>query len=59
MRVCAVKGTSVASPSLAFTEVEPLLGEDDDRAAFRGLVGEARQLRRLGELELSKRPRPG
>ena len=37
---------------VVLAQAELLLGEDDDRAALRGLVGEGGELRRLGELAL-------
>ena len=50
MRVCAVNGTSSRRASVALAEAEPLLREHDDRAALGRLVGEARELRRVGQL---------
>ena len=54
IRVSAVNGTKVAcgSAQLALADAVPLLGEDHDRAALGGLVGERRELRDLGELLL-------
>ena len=54
MRVWAENGTKVASrlPRVALAQVEALLGEHDDAAAFRRLVGERRELRGIGELLL-------
>ena len=52
IRVSAVNGTSVPSPSVALAEAVALLREHDDRAALGRLVGEARELRGVGELVL-------
>ena len=52
MRVCAVNGMSVRARELALAQVEALLGEDHDRAPLRRLVGQAGELRRVGELPL-------
>ena len=41
IRVWAEKGTSVGALEVALAQPEPLLGEDDDRASLRRLVGEA------------------
>ena len=43
---------SVHRRHLAAADAVLLLGEDDDRAAFRRFVGERRELRRIGELAL-------
>ena len=47
-----MNGTSVAPCELAAAEPVALLRQDDDRAALGRLVGEARELRRIGELGL-------
>ena len=52
MRVEAENGTNCVLAELPLAEAEALLGEDDDRAALGRLVGERRELRDLGELEL-------
>ena len=51
IRVCAENGTKRASSGAISRPRKPvfLLGEDDDRAAFRGLVGQRGDLRRIGE----------
>ena len=51
MRVCAVNGTSVA-PTSSRSQAVALLGQHDDRAAFGRLVGQARELRGVGQLLL-------
>ena len=50
IRVWAENGTSVAPCEVALAEPELLLREHDDRASFRRLVREARELRGVGEL---------
>ena len=54
MRVCAVKGTKVALQlrHVAAADAVFLLGQHDDRAAFRRLVGERGELRRIGQFLL-------
>ena len=54
MRVSAENGMKRArgGREVAVAEVEPLLGEDDDRAALGRLVGQRRELRGLGQLAL-------
>ncbi len=51
MRVCAVNGTNSAAwaAKLAAADVVLLLGQHDDRSAFRRFVGERRQLRGVGQ----------
>ena len=44
---------------LAAAQVVPFLREHDDRAPLRRLVREARELGRVGELELGRRPGRG
>ena len=55
MRVCAENGTKVAprARDVALAQAELLLGEHDDAAAFRRLVGKRGELRRVGELALA------
>ena len=54
MRVCAENGTK--SPAvcmdIALAQVELLLGQHDDAAAFRRFVGQRGELRGIGELRL-------
>ena len=50
MRVCAVNGTNSAPSTLAAPQAVVLLGQHDDRAALGRLVGEARELRGVGEV---------
>ena len=52
IRVCAVNGTTARAGELALAQAVALLGEHDDRATLRRLVGEARELRGLRELLL-------
>ena len=46
------EGDEVVLAELALAQVESLLGENHDRAALGGLVGERGKLRHLGELAL-------
>ena len=61
MRVCAVNGTKrrVELAHVAAANAVLLLGQDHDRAALGGLVGERGELRRVGELAARRRPAPG
>ena len=54
MRVCAVKGTKVACgcSNFAAADVELLLGEHHDAAAFGRFIGQRGELRGIGELLL-------
>ena len=54
MRLCAVNGMKLARDlgELAPADAVFFLGQHDDRAAFRRLVGERGELRRVGELLL-------
>ena len=52
MRVDGREGDELVLAQLLLAEPEPLLGENDDRAALGRLVGERRELRRLREVEL-------
>ena len=45
MRVWAVNGIERGVGDVAFAQVEPLLGQHDDRSALGRLVGQARELR--------------
>ena len=61
MRVWAVKGTNVA-PSFSISRSRSpvlLLGQHDDAAALGRLVGERRELGRVGERGLGDARRPG
>ena len=55
MRVSALKGTNSRPRGdlLALAQAEALLGEDDDRAALGGLVGQRGELGRLGQVALA------
>jgi hypothetical protein len=44
---------------VALAQIEALLGEDDDTAPLRRLVGERGQLRGVGELLFAETPRTG
>ena len=67
MRVCAVNGTKRRAERrhVALAQVELLLGQHDDAAALRRLVGQRRELRGVGQLLLAdarrrrRRPTPG
>ena len=52
IRVSAVNGISVPSARSPLAQAETLLRQHDDRAALRRLVGEARELGRVGEVGL-------
>ena len=54
MRVCAANGMTMVACASSVRLCRPIvaLGQRDDRAALRRLVGEAGQQRRLGELPL-------
>ncbi len=53
MRVCAVNGTNVAACGSELVLAQPvLLGQHDDRAALRRLVGQRGELRHLREVAL-------
>ena len=52
MRVCAVNGDELGADQLALAQAVAVLGQHDDRAALGRLVGEARELRGVGELLL-------
>jgi hypothetical protein len=58
MRVCAEKGTKVRAErlDLALAQVELLLGEHDDAAAFGRLVGQRGELRDVGEFLFALTP---
>ena len=49
------EGDERRADELALADAVALLGEHDDRAAFGRLVGEARELRGVGELLLGRR----
>ena len=61
MRVCALNGHEGRAErvDVALAEAVLLLGEDDDAAALRRLVGERRELGRVGELLDAARPSAG
>ncbi len=46
------EGHELRVAELALAQPEPVLGEHDDRAALRSLVGQARELRGLGQRRL-------
>ena len=60
MRVCAENGTNVAASELqvALAQLEALLGQHHDAAAFRRLVGQRGELRGVGQLLLGHARRP-
>ena len=61
MRVCAVKGTNVGAErvDVALAQAVLLLGQHDDAAALRRLVGQRGELRGVGQLLARSRPAAG
>ena len=61
MRVCAEKGMNVrlVLGNFAAAQAVLLLGQHDDGAALGRLVGQAGELRRVGQFALARRPCSG